>query len=69
MPGTYVECHKTESDEWVAQRIPQSVDGSSTWADRWTTASPDSAAATESAAPGHAILQPAMVLTPMGNRE
>eukprot|EP00957_Ditylum_brightwellii_P120070 9162482-Ditylum_brightwellii.AAC.1 len=60
MPGISVECNKTESDEWVAQRIPQGVDGSSTWADRWTTVPPDSAAAIESAAPGHAILQPAM---------
>eukprot|EP00957_Ditylum_brightwellii_P014156 1066412-Ditylum_brightwellii.AAC.1 len=67
MPGIYVECHKTESDEWVVQRIPQSVDGSSTWVDWWTTAPPDSAAATESAAPRHAILQPAMVLTPRGD--
>eukprot|EP00957_Ditylum_brightwellii_P110399 8419993-Ditylum_brightwellii.AAC.1 len=69
MPGAYVECHMAESDEWVAQRMPQSMGGSSTRADQQTTPPPDVAAATESAAPGHAIHQPAMVLTPRGNRE
>eukprot|EP00957_Ditylum_brightwellii_P041321 3128208-Ditylum_brightwellii.AAC.1 len=68
-PGTYVECHMTESNEWVVQRIPQSMDGSSTWEGQRATAPPDSAVAIESAAPRHAILQPAMVLTPKGSRE
>eukprot|EP00957_Ditylum_brightwellii_P092924 7075623-Ditylum_brightwellii.AAC.1 len=58
-----------ESDEWVLQRIPQSMDGSSTWASQQTTAPPDSAAATELAAPRHVILQPAMVLTPRDDRK